>query len=205
MTTRILAPLGLLAACLGTAACTTPAYVSPVSVTRFVADDASPLGRGTIAVVPAPGMDANMPPEFAADLATYSEALASALAAQGYTIVPAADAGQVAEIRFGRSVESAPQRSPVNVGVGGSTGTYGSSAGVGVGINLGGRRPDSLDRSMGVIIRDRATNEVLWEGRANFSATENSDYADEDAAAMRLAYALMQGFPGNDGETIEVE
>ena len=45
MTTRILAPLGLLAACLGTAACTTPAYVSPVSVTRFVADDASPLGR----------------------------------------------------------------------------------------------------------------------------------------------------------------
>lgn len=205
MTRRILTPLALLAATLGLAACATPAYVSPVSVTRFVADDASPLGRGTIAVIPAPGMDANMPPDFAGNLGIYSDALASALAAQGYTIVPASEASQVAEIRFGRSVEAAAQRSPVNVGVGGSTGTYGSSAGVGVGINLGGRRPDSLVRSMGVIIRDKQSNAVLWEGRANFSATENSDFANEDAAAMRLAYALLEGFPGNDGETIEVE
>ncbi|ANU06411.1 DUF4136 domain-containing protein [Paraurantiacibacter namhicola] len=195
----------LLASGLGLAGCASPAFVSPVSVTRFVAPQAAQLGSGTIAVVPAPGLGVEMEGAFAADFRTYADALGAALADQGYTVVPAADAAQVAELRFDTAVLDAAQRSPVNVGVGGSTGSYGSGVGVGVGINLGGRKPDSLDRSIGVVIRDKASTAVLWEGRASFSATDNSDYADNDAAAMRLAYALMEGFPGNDGETIEVE
>ena len=48
-----LAALALIAASLG--GCVTP--VGPVQVTRFHAADVSPLGKGTIAVEPAPGSD----------------------------------------------------------------------------------------------------------------------------------------------------
>ena len=46
---------------------------------------------------------------------------------------------------------------------------------------------------------------ALWEGRSRFTATANSGFADTQAAATRLADALFGGFPGQSGETIEVE
>ena len=54
------------------------------------------------------------------------------------------------------------------------------------------------------MIRPSAGGDSLWEGRARFTATANSDYADQRAAAARLADALFSGFPGRSGETIEV-
>src|SRR5690606_39166531 len=132
-------------------------------------------------------------------------AVAEELAEVGYTVAPD-DAAQLAEIRVERFVSRrGGDRSPVNVGVGGSTGSYGSGVGVGLGINLGGGRPaEQIDTQLHVTIRPSAGGDAWWEGRARFSATTNSDFADRRAAATKLADALFAGFPGRSGETIEV-
>ena len=192
--------LALLAAVVPVAACTTT-YVSPVEVTRFVGDSPARLGSGTIAVRAAPG-EAGGSLEFA----VYEQAVAAELARLGYRVVPAdaaqsqvpgTSAAQVAELRVSRMVEPPDgRRSPVNVGVGGSTGSYGSGVGVGVGIDLGGARPrDVIHTAMGVIIRDNASGQALWEARANFAASPDSEFADLPAAAERLAGALFGDFP----------
>lgn len=180
--------------------CATGSPVSPVEVTRFVGQQPSRLGTGTIAVRAAAGDGAN-PLEFAA----YEQAVSRQLAQLGYTIIPLERASQVADVRYSRST-SAPQarRSPVSVGVGGSTGSYGSGLGVGLGINLGGKPAQQIGSEIGVIIRDRLSNEALWEGRAHFTASTKSPAAANTAAADKLAAALFSHFPGNSGETVEV-
>ena len=182
------------------AACTTPAYVSPVEVTRFTAAEPQLLGSGTISLRAAPG---EAPDSW--DYAAYQTAVADELTQLGYTVTGGSGA-QVAEISVEQYVTRAEGgRSPVNVGVGGSTGSYGSGVGVGVGINLGGNRPvDRIDTQLRVVIRPASATDALWEGRARFTATVNSDYADRQAAAAKLADALFGGFPGQSGETIEV-
>lgn len=182
------------------AGCTTPAYVSPVEVTRFTAAAPGQLGRGPIAVRAAPGQVPN-----SWDFAAFQQAVAGELQELGYTVSDSAR--QVAEIRVERAVarEGGGRRSPVSVGVGGSTGSYGSGVGMGVGINLGGNRPaEQIDTQLHVMIRPEAGGYALWEGRARFSATANSQFADQRAAAGKLADALFSGFPGRSGETIEV-
>lgn len=188
-----LALAGLLAGC-------TNSYVSPVEVTRFTGQQTARLGSGTIAVRSAPGE-----PDGTLEFSTYEKAIAAELTRLGYTIVPGQGAAQVAELRFGRYVQRpGEKRSPVSVGVGGSTGSYGSGVGVGVGIDLSGPPPDMIDTELGVIIRDNGTGAALWEGRAQFRASQNSDYANQNAAAERLAKAMFAGFPGENGETVEV-
>lgn len=192
----ILAPATLLAGC------TTPAYVSPVEVTRFLGDRPAALGSGTISVRSVPGV-----PSDGWDYSAFQGAVVRNLAELGYTVVPA-DGAQVAEIAVSRQVAQAqPRRSPVDVGVGGSTGSYGSGVGVGVGINLGslgGRPAEQVDTALSVSIKPAAGGTALWEGRARFSATANSAYAERQASANKLADALFSGFPGRSGETIEV-
>ena len=79
--------------------------------------------------------------------------------------------------------------------------------GVGVGINLGGnqRSGDEVATELRVAIKPRGDVNALWEGRARFTASANSEYADRSRAASRLADALFSGFPGRSGETIEIE
>lgn len=175
-------------------------YVSPVSVTRFVGEQPAQLGRGPIAVRAAPGTPAD-PLAFA----PYWQAVSSELARVGYQVVPGDDAAQVAEVRLSRAVERAVRgRSPVSVGVGGSTGSYGSGLGMGVGIDLSGPPPDIDHTQMSVVLRERASGQSLWEGRAEFAASVNSRYGNAQAAAAKIAAALFAGFPGRSGETIEV-
>jgi len=191
-TLALLAPLALLAGC------TTPAYVSPVEVTRFSDDTAGALGRGPIAVIASPGTENSF------ESAAFQAAVSDELAQLGY-IVTGDMAQQVAEVSVEQFVTSqGGGHSPVDVGVGGSTGTYGSGVGVGVGINLGGRPADRIDTELRVVIKPSGGTNALWEGRARFNATTNSDYADQRAAAAKLADALFRGFPGRSGETIEV-
>lgn len=209
MTLRALSTSFAAAATLLAAGCTTPAYVSPVEVTRFTGAAPAQLGRGTIAVVAAPGDTGADSLEFS----LYQQAVAAELGRLGYNVVRAGAAGgQVAEIALERGV-NAPllegrQQGPVSVGVGGSTGGWGGGGlGVGVGINLGGggrSNVDQLYRQLRVQIRPASGATPLWEGRANFTASSNSDYAGEQAAAGKLAQALFAGFPGESGETIEV-
>lgn len=190
-----LAPLALLL--LG-AACTTPAYVSPVEVTRFAAAQPAPLVRTSITLAPAPGTLAA-----SADYAAFEAAVASSLATLGYQVVPAGGA-QEARIALAQSVMlPEDRRSPVSVGGGASVGSYGSGIGLGIGIDLSGPDPERIATRLTVTIRDGAGTS-LWEGRANMVASGNSDAAAPAVAAARMANALFQGFPGESGATISV-
>lgn len=181
------------------AACTST-YVSPVEVTRFTGDQPALLGSGPIAVRAGPGMDGQ-----SLEFLPFQNAVAEELRQLGYNVV-SGDAGQIAEITVERFVTAEGRnRSPVNVGVGGSTGSYGSGLGVGIGLDLSGPPPEQIDTQLRVIIRPSTGGTALWEGRARFAATANSEMADAQASAAKLADALFTGFPGQSGETIEVK
>ncbi|MBE5074481.1 hypothetical protein IM511_09200 [Erythrobacteraceae bacterium E2-1 Yellow Sea] len=184
--------------------CSTTSGPSPVEVTRF--HDATQLHRisqGTIFVETAPGNDSET-----LDLAIYKAAVAQELARMGYTETSRDDARQVAQVRLEHFyiADEAPRRGPVSVGVGGSTGSYGSGVGVGIGINLGGGKPkDRSGTELGVMIRDKGTMQSLWEGRARLDVPRGHPLSEPHANAVAIAKALFEDFPGNDGETVEIE
>ncbi|HEY6869866.1 MAG TPA: DUF4136 domain-containing protein, partial [Novosphingobium sp.] len=110
------------------------APTGPVEVTRFHLPDTAPLGRGPIAVVAAPGMDPG-----SLELRAFTAAVGRELQRLGYREVTGEAGVQLAEVRLERrTVQPERNRSPVSVGVGGSTGSYGSGLGVGLGFNLSG-------------------------------------------------------------------
>ena len=187
-----------LAAC-SLGACATPQ--GPAEVTRFVAPDSTArLAQGSVFVETAPGtVDA-------LEIAPYKAAVAAELARLGYRESDRAGAGQIAQVSVDRYIQAANgRRSPVSVGVGGSTGSYGSGVGLGVGINLGGGQRDQIGTQLGVTIRDAAGGKSLWEGRADLKAADNSTLADRNLNAQALASALFRDFPGTSGETVKVE
>lgn len=186
---------GALAA-LALSACTAPQ--GPAEVTRFVQPGA-PLGQGTIFVTAGPGEGGD-----SLELAPYKAAVAAELRRIGYS---ESDAGAryIAQVGLDRYVIGADGgRGPVSVGVGGSTGTYGSGLGLGIGINLGGSR-ERLGTQLTVSIRDASGGTALWEGRADLEVAPGSPLAQAQANAQTLAAALFSDFPGNNGETIQVE
>ena len=188
---------------LSLAACATAP--GPVEVTRFVApESAAQLGQGSVFVESAGGADS-------LQLAPFKAAVAAELRRLGYTETARGDARTVAEVRVERYVlaENGTRRGPVSVGVGGSTGSYGSGVGVGVGINLnsllGNGSREQVGTDLAVVLRDRASNTVLWEGRAEFAVRDNSPLAQREQSAQTLARALFEEFPGNNGETVQVK
>ena len=180
------------------AACATP--VGPVEVTRFHVPDTAPLGAGTIAVEPMAGGD-----PASLEFRSYAAAVGQELARLGYRQV-GASSNQVALLSVERAVfQPGRQRSPVSVGVGGSTGSYGSGVGLGIGLDLSGPPPEQVETRMWVQIRDRSTDETLWEGRASFDVKASSPLAQTQLGAAKMAQALFRDFPGTSGETILVE
>ena len=191
------------AAALSLGACASIPAPGPVEVTRFVDETrTAQLGQGTIFIDSRPmaGMS-----ELAA--APYKAAVARELEALGYRETSRAEAGQIAEISVERFDydRAEGRRGPVSVGVGGSTGSYGSGVGLGIGINLGGGRGREIGTELAVAIKPVGSQTNLWEGRAQFVVSEKSDLARQDANAQTVADALFQNFPGRSGETIEVE
>ncbi len=184
-------------------ACAAP--TGPVQVTHFNAPDkAVLLGKGSIAVEVSPAMGAAAADSL--ELASYRAAVARELVRLGYTEAPAGQGSQVAEIRVSRgTLEAIREGGPVSVGVGGSTGSYGSGVGLGVGINLSGKPKDTVMTELAVVIRQRLNSQPLWEGRAEFGVKENSPLANTQLAAPKLAAALFSKFPGESGETFEVK
>ena len=187
---------------LALAACATTQ--GPIEVTRFVAPAGTArLGQGTVFVESAPGSAEGL------EAAPYKAAVAAELARLGYRESTRAGAGQLAQVRVERFVET-PQgrRSPVSVGVGGSTGGYGSGVGLGVGINLGGGPRPTTGTQLSVTLRDARTGDAtpnLWEGRADIRTTDKSPLADRGRNAQALAAALFRDFPGRSGETVQVK
>lgn len=199
---RIRSALIALSLPLALGACATTGSPSDVDVTRFVEPAATArLGSGAVFVEAAPGSPDGLA------MSPYLGAVADALRRVGYAESTRGQADQVVEVRIDRSqIDSQGRRSPVSVGVGGSTGSFGSGLGLGLGLNLGGGGGGPrIATQLGVMIRDRATNAVLWEGRADFDAPAASRYATPAGSATVLADAIFRGFPGNNGETITVE
>ena len=184
-------------AALALAGCaTTP---GPIEVTRFVAADAgNQLGRGAISIINDPGEEDGL------QLAPYKAAVAQELVRLGYSLNEGSS-GQVAVVHVERHLQLAgPKPNPVSVGVGGATGSYGSGLGLGVGINLGGGPHNQITTQLSVRIRNGATGQSLWEGRADLAVKDNSPLADRSRNAQTLASALFRDFPGNNGETVKV-
>jgi len=110
----------------------------------------------------------------------------------------------IAEVRFGATVVLPDRRPPVSVGVGGSTGGYGSGVGVSLGFNLGDGSAAQLQSSLAVRIVRRSDQLVIWEGTAVQAAKAGSPAAQPGIAASKLAEALFKDFPGVSGETIRI-
>lgn len=193
---RLLAPLALVAA-LG--ACATA--VPPVSVTRF--HGAIVPRAETVAVKPADGIDGT-----SIEYRTFANAVAAALARTGFTVVdPGRPAALTAAVAYDTAIFRPAERggSPVSVGVGGSTGSYGSGLGVGIGIDLSGPPKPMIGTRLSVRLRNSATGEPLWEGRAETQAKEGTPAAQPAIAAGKLADALFRDYPGEAGATITVK
>jgi hypothetical protein len=177
------------------------APVGPVEVTRFHRPEAvAVLGSGTFAVEPAPGMD-----PASLEIQTYQRAVARELIRIGYREVAAGSGAQVALVRISRTaLQPAREGGPVSVGLGGSTGSYGSGLGLGLNIDLSGPPPEQITTQLGVMIQDRASGRTLWEGRASFTVRADSPMAQTQLGASKMAEAMFLDFPGNDGETVEI-
>lgn len=181
------------------AACTTPSYVSPTQVTRFTGAAPADLGKGTISVEPASDMDGN-----SIEFALFGDELREELTALGYNVVQSGGE-QIAVLDISQLVAEGERNRPVSVGGSAGVGSYGSGVGLGVGIDLSGPPPDRIDTQVAVYIRPADSGGNMWEGRARFTATANSEFADPALAADRVMEALFTDFPGPSGETIEVE
>ncbi|MBI1402078.1 MAG: hypothetical protein GC147_02545 [Porphyrobacter sp.] len=199
---RFLAP-ALCAAALALSGCATTPYTGPVEITRFVAPDPAGLGEGTIAVTfpEPPGNDVAR--------AAFAAAVGEQLTRLGYTVVPeGSPAAQTAAVYTSRNgIAAAPveRRGPVSVGVGGSTGSYGSGLGLGVGFNLGGgRESPSVMTDLSVRIA-RTGGETLWEGRAQIATGVKSPYSQVSTSAQTLAAGLFRDFPGGNGEIVTID
>ncbi len=188
-----------LVALLALSACMTP--TGPIEVTRFHTPDTTMLAKGAIAVEPGTGMDAK-----SLELQTYMGAVHSELQRLGYGDATSGAGDQVALVRVTRQrYQPERVRNPVSVGIGGSTGSYGSGLGVGIGLNLSGPPPEQVETELAVAIKDRKSDKVLWEGRAAFTVKASSPLAQTQLGAPKMAGALFAGFPGNSGETITVK
>lgn len=191
-TLSLLLPLMALGGCV--------APTGPVEVTRFHLPETAML-RGTVAVEAAPGMDAG-----SLELRSFESAVARELQRAGYQEVAAGSGSQVAEVRLERrTYRPERNRSPVSVGMGGSTGSYGSGVGLGLGIDLSGAPPQMTETRLGVVIRDRASRAAVWEGRASFVVRADSPLASTQLGAAQMAKALFADFPGRSGETVLVK
>lgn len=195
--------LGLGVASLVAGCATTPAP-GPVEVTRFHSAEAlAQVTAATVFVESAPGSDAaNLV------LAPYKAAVAQELARLGYAEAGRSEAATIAQVRVEqfRIGSGGRERGPVSVGVGGSTGSYGSGVGLGIGINLGGGKSrERLGTRLAVVMRQADSNEPVWEGRAEVEVSPKSPLAEPAANANLVAEALFRDFPGGNGETIQVE
>ncbi len=196
----------------GLGGCATIAPPSAVEVTRF--HDAAGLAAGTqtaeqrtVFIASAPTLGTQNSGSDSAEMASFKRAVAAELAQLGYTESARADAAYIAQVSLDRFTtgEERRRRSPVSVGVGGSTGSYGSGVGLGIGINLGGNKSSvRLGTELAVMLKSVATSQTVWEGRANWDVARDSELAAPNANAPIIANALFSEFPGGNGETVKI-
>jgi hypothetical protein len=185
--------------------------VPPVEVTRFHTNAVAGWAPGTRYAIATAPLDAPEPAAPGAGMPSlewnsYRAAVDQQLQRQGLVAAGAGErAPLLVRISFDRANQLAEgRRSPVSVGVGGSTGSYGSGVGLGVGINLGGGPKRMADLQLSVRIDDAASGRALWEGRALTAVPVKAPANQPSLAAAKLAEALFKDFPGESGRTITV-
>ena len=179
---------------LSLSACMIP--TGPVEVTRFNrAAEGVVYGQGSFNVR---SLGDNL------SLSPYIAAVQREMTRVGYN--QALAEGDVrADVSVSRNEFRGNDRGPVSVGVGGSTGSYGSGVGEGVGVNL-----NSLGDQRGIVttlsvrIIRRSDNLVIWEGTASQRGAANSPAAQPGIAASKLAGALFKDFPDANGEAVTI-
>jgi hypothetical protein len=181
------------------AGCTTTA--ASVDVTRFHGETVPKAGSVVIAPVD---------PRDAASLEfrTTADAISAQLKRIGFLVLDekATNATFRAVVDLRRdTIEPSRRRSPVSVGVGGSTGSYGSGVGLGIGIDLSGKPKPIVTTQLRLQIVPASGGQAVWEGRAETSAKQGSPEAQPAAAADKLAGALFREYPGVSGKTVTVQ
>ncbi|QPQ54718.1 DUF4136 domain-containing protein [Allosphingosinicella flava] len=193
--------LAVAASALALTACATTEREAPSQVARFHLGQ--PIARGQIAVEAFDPADQN-----GLEFRAYADAVARQLTRLGWTVVPNGQSEQVAMIDVEQgSREALARRSPISIGIGGSTGGYRSGVGVGVGVDVPvgrSRSREIVGTELEVRIKRRSNGEVFWEGRASTEARADAPLAQRTVAVEKLADALFRDFPGESGRTISV-
>ena len=167
-----------------------------IETATFLANSAnvSQLGHGSISLASSDGSAASGP-----DDGTFESALIDQLTKAGYRneIQPGSN-GQSVEFVVSHDVvqPAEPPRNPVGGDVAVGVGSHGWG-GVGLGLNLDLSKPLKalVATRLQARIRNSATHELLWEGRAQVLTRDGDKRWTPQAIATRLTAALFKGFP----------
>jgi hypothetical protein len=172
-----------------------------VEVSRYVANspNVAKLGHGPIAVAAAPGSMSMGSESAAYEAAIVDQLIKSGYQTQGGAEAAAEPGAQVAELIIRHDVVEPAElpRSPVSGAVSVGVGTYGTSAGVALAIDMTKPAKALMSTRVDASIRDKATNELLWEGHAKVLSRVGDDDWTTQKTAARLAAALFEGFPNS--------
>jgi len=168
-----------------------------VEVSRFVAegDGALALGHGAI-VVTARGDGPDLADS--RQNAAFEAAVIDRLAAIGYdTAVRPEAGGQAVDVKLVRSevVPEETRRNPVSGEMTVGASNRGSMMGMALAVDLSKPRKALYSTRLEARIRDRTSDAVLWEGRAEIVTRDGDDRWTEQKIAAKLAGALFDGFP----------
>lgn len=198
MTSAKLVTAALIPLALAGCATTRP---GPVDVTRFHRANEAALTPGTYSI--------QAPNQYAAgslEASAWTAAVAAELDKQGFSRANGTGTYAVTVDHARTMIDPAlgGRRSPVSVGVGGSTGSYGSGLGLGIGIDLSGPPKPRIGYDLSVRISRAADKEVVWEGRASTEAKQGSAADQPSLIATKMAQSLFKGFPGENGKSIRI-
>ena len=177
-----------------------------ISRFRIEGDAALALAHGPISVVAMPlaGEDGADRPAMDQRLsATFEAAVEDRLVHSGYdaaTISPSG--GQIAEVRVVRIEAQPPEapHKPVSGEVSMGVSNRGTMLGVGIAVDGSKPRGALISTRLETRIRDRASGQVLWEGRAELMSRAGDERWTDQVIADKLAAGLFDGFPLRIGE-----
>lgn len=196
---KLRAPLALAALATLAAGCSTTMGTAPVDVVRYHLSQ--PIPAGTIALQP------QTPGQAGPEYALYAGAVSAEFARLGFT--PASDATRadyVATVAFSRIDRGQVRtRPPITIGLGG--GGFGGNVGVGGGASfgIGSKTRTVYGSELAVQLRRRGDATLIWEGKAVTEGLSGQAGAQPTDSAARMAGALLKGFPGQSGITIQVK
>ncbi len=175
------------------------ASIPPVEVTRFHLGQA--IAPGAVVIEPLAKADSD-----SLEFRAFAAAVAKSMIGAGFISGEDPKSPWIVAMEVTRSTrEALRKRSPVTIGIGGSTGGYGSGIGLGASFGVGGSSArETVSTRLLVRLMKRGDRSVVWEGRADATAPANAPAAQPGLAAEKLASALFKDFPGESGKTVTV-